>query len=112
MEPSIAATRSWTMRLNLSHWPRRTPFSIPTGWLRLKWMLPSPKWPKAQTRIPGSAASQARLAGPGRRDLDQGVGFVVAREGPDRAADVLQHDLQPEAGHVLEGGERLAGGGS
>jgi hypothetical protein len=35
---------------------------MPTGWLRLKWMLPSPKWPKAQTRMPGSAASQAPVA--------------------------------------------------
>ena len=35
---------------------------MPTGCDRLKWMLPSPKCPKAQTRTLGIAARQAALA--------------------------------------------------
>ena len=36
--------------------------SAPTGCDTLKWMLPSPRWPKATTRAPGANASTAGVA--------------------------------------------------
>ena len=36
--------------------------SAPSGWLRLKWMLPSPTWPKATGRMPGSRSVTAAIA--------------------------------------------------
>ena len=36
--------------------------SAPIGWLTLKWMLPSPRWPNATTRAPGMNAATAAVA--------------------------------------------------
>ena len=62
IEPFMPLTRSCTMRLNADHWSRNASLAIASGCDRLKWMLPSPKCPKAQTRTPGIAGSQASVA--------------------------------------------------
>ena len=41
---------------------RKACASAPTGCDTLKWMLPSPRWPKATTRAPGANASTAGVA--------------------------------------------------
>ena len=58
-----AGTMSWTITFDRGSRARNVLASAPSGWLRLKCRLPSPTWPKATTRTPGSAASPPRWLG-------------------------------------------------
>src|SRR5947208_7996326 len=50
------------MSLNSCQRARYATVSAPSGWVRLKWMLPSPTWPKAIGRMPGSLSVTPAVA--------------------------------------------------
>ena len=57
----MSATMSWTIRLKRGCSAMKPARLQPSaGWFMLKWMLPSPTWPKATTRMPGSAGLAGR----------------------------------------------------
>ena len=98
----------WTAAFTSSQRSRKAALSMPTGWLMLKWMLPSPRWPKGKGRAPGTSATTARSA----RAMQFGHrrhrhGDVVL----DRAALLLLHLRQrvaeaPERRRLLRGSRR------
>ena len=78
IEPPAAVTRSWTKAVTASPTESIQPGPAPSGARTLKWMLPSPRWPKADHCVPGKA----------RLDRGGGLGHE-AGHGLDRDRNVV-----------------------
>jgi hypothetical protein len=62
IDPCSSRTTPWTMSLNSCQRARLASVSARSGWVGLKWMLPSPTWPKAIGRMPGSVSVTPAVA--------------------------------------------------
>ncbi len=62
IEPPNFSTMSNTASLTSSHRARNASLSAPTGWLTLRWMLPSPICPNGTGRAPGTTRFTAAAA--------------------------------------------------